>query len=569
MRRLARAGLAACPVIAIGAALAAGPAKGQVLPGKADPGRVFEQVPPPPAEPATAPLVVPETRPEVPPEGAEELRFRLVGITLEGNAALATADLRALYTDALGTEVSLADLYAIAARITAAYRAEGYILSQALIPAQRIEGGQATIRVVEGFVDRVIVDGDDPSGRIAAMGGLIAATRPLTAAALERHLLLIQDLSGVSVRSVLAPSATVLGAADLTLVVTRNPVEGFFSVDNRGSDTLGPFQIAVGLQINDPIGLDGEAGLTLFMTPADDELYFIRGRIHQPIGHDGLSLNLGASVNWTHPGADLAPFDNDGRSVALDFGLDYPLVRSRALSLNLSLGLDWRDTWSDFFVSTARTRVYDDHLRILRAGMRLVAVDGLGGRDTLSLKLEQGLDAFGASKAGALDLSRANGKPAFTVIGGDLHRTQPLTEDLALVTRARFQYAFDPLLASAEIGFGGNRFGSAFEPSEITGDSGLGGRLEAMWLWALDADEIDATVYGQTYGFVEGGAIWQRSSPATERRRDSLSSTGLGTRAQLDIGLFGGWEVAFPLHHPAASAEPGSARLFFQLGASF
>lgn len=565
-------GRSVCGIVlaVVGVAMTAAPALAQVLPGKADPGRVFEQLPSRPRTgPAETPLTIPEAQPESPPPGAENLRFHLSGIILEGNAALPTAELEALYAGVLDTDVSLADLYGIAARITAAYRAAGYIISQALIPAQRIEGGRATIRIVEGFIDQVTVDGEDPSGRILAMGRRIAATQPLTAAMLERYVLLIQDMAGVSVRSVLAPSPSVMGAADLTLIVTRDPVDGYVAVDNRGSGNLGPLQITTGLQLNNPLGLDGKAGLILFTAPVGEEFYFIQGNVVQPIGSDGLALNVSASLSRTHPGGDLAIFDNDGKSVSFDVGFDDPVVRSRALSVYLSFGFGWRDTKSDFFVSTAPTRIYDDHLRTLNAGLRLLATDDLGGRNALALKLERGLDAFGASDAGRLDLSRANGEPAFTTIGGDLSRHQPLGEDFSLVATARFQYAFDPLLAASEIGFGGSSFGSGFAPSEITGDAGLGGRLEAVWHWALSEEAIGAPVYGQSYGFMEGGMIWQRSSPATERRHDSLASTGVGARAQLDPGFSGGWELAFPIDRPAATAKPDSARLFFQLGASF
>lgn len=547
----------------------AGPAAAQELPPDADPGRIRERLQAPPPVRETAPLSLPEAGPEAPPAGAEAMRFHLTGLTLTGNQAIATDQLAPLYAETLGTEVSLADLYGIAAKITAAYRARGFILSQALIPAQRIDGGRATIRVVEGFVDQVTVEGEDPSGRIAAMAGEIAAIRPVTAEVLERYLLLIQDLAGVSARAVLAPSPTVGGAADLTLVVTRDSLQGSLSINNRGSRSLGPYQLTAAMQFNNLSWQDGRAGLTWFTAPAGDELYYAAVSLDQPLGHDGLTLNLSTAYSWTHPGGDLKRFDNDGQSKAIDIGLDFPLVRSRRLSLYVSLGATWRDSRSDFFVSTTPTAIYDDHLRVLRPGLRLQMRDDLGGNNTLAASLSQGFGVFGASGRGDTNLSRANGDPRFTSLSVQAGRTQSLGGNFALVARTSAQYSLDPLLASEEIGFGGTSFGSAFAPSAVTGDSGIGGRLEAAWSWNLPPPAPGFGLFGQSYGFFEGGRIWQRDPPPKERRHDALSAAGIGTRTQLDIGLTGGWELAFPLDHPADTAKPNSARLFFQLGASF
>ncbi len=83
---------------------------------------------------------------------------------------------------------------------------------------------------------------------------------PLTADVLERELLLASDLSGLHIRSVLTPSATVQGAADLTLIAERTPVDGYLSFDNRGSKYLGPYEIQAGVDFNDVFGTAGRLG---------------------------------------------------------------------------------------------------------------------------------------------------------------------------------------------------------------------------------------------------------------------------------------------------------------------
>lgn len=543
----------------------------QSLPSGAAPERIEDRIRPPPVvTPPVAPVTIPEITPQAAPSGADTVSFTLRAVDLVGNSVIADEALAPLFAPYLDRDVSLATLYEIAAAMTAAYREAGYVLSQAVVPAQEIVDGRVRLQVIEGYVDRVLVQGEDPSGRITAMAAEIAASRPLSNMVLERYLLLLQDLAGLSVRAILTASPDVPGAADLTLVLERDTLQGYVSIDNRGTPSLGPYQATTALTVNDFFGWDGRATLTLFTAPIEDELLYFMGRVEQPLGHDGMVLNLAASYSRTRPGAALKPFDNEGEARSYDIGLDQAIIRSRQLSLTAGLEFNWRDSTADFFARTSPSNLYDDHLRVLRANLDLSVVDGWSGTDTLSLTLSRGLDIAGASARGDSNLSRGNGNPQFTSLKGEFGRLQPVGTEFALSFRGVFQYAFDPLLASEEIGFGATGFGSAFDSSSISGDSGLGLRMEAIWYWALAAGDAGGLqVQGQSYGFADGGLIWQQDPSARERRHDSLSSVGLGSRLQVQPGVFGGWELAFPVVNPADTPKPDSGRLFFQLGASF
>lgn len=562
--------LAAGAVIMMGAQ-GIGLAAAQSLPPQADPGRVQERISPPPITPGGEQGIdIPAVSPEPAPAGAEQIRFTLSAVTLSGNSAMATEDLAPLYQAHVGQEVSLATLYEIAAAITNAYRARGYILSQALVPAQRIVEGRVNIVVVEGRIDRVTVQGDDSSGRIAAIAQQIADEAPLTGDTMERYLLLIQDLAGVKARAVLSPSQEVQGAADLTLVLERDPIDGFASIDNRGSATTGPYQATLGVNLNNGLGQDERLSLVVLTAPIDDELYYGQVKLEQPIGTEGTTVSLSVSKSLTTPGSTLAPFENEGDSISYEVALSHPLIRSRALTLNGEATLSWRDATSDFFTSTSPVRVYDDHLRVLRLGLSLDTQDESGGRTSAGVTVSQGLNVAGASEAGDSRLSRGNGDPQFTSIAGRVSHSLPFGGQFAVKASGQFQYAFDPLLASEEIGFGGTSSGSAFSSSIISGDSGIGGRVEVIWFWSVPPEgDFNLLVQGQTYTFIDGGAIWQMARPLGERAHDGISSTGLGTRFQLEDQVYGGWELAFPIDNPADEPKPRSARLFFQLGASF
>ena len=105
------------------------------IPGSAEPGQIERRFDQPP-------LALPETEslPSVPPQAPTGPTiggsFKLTAIKLDGVTVYAPATLRKLYADKIGKKVSFGDLQSVAARITERYRADGYLLSQAIIPDQ-------------------------------------------------------------------------------------------------------------------------------------------------------------------------------------------------------------------------------------------------------------------------------------------------------------------------------------------------------------------------------------------------------------------------------------------------
>jgi hemolysin activation/secretion protein len=182
--------------------------------------------------------VVPEIRTPAPaalPDALKAVRVRLKEVSIEGSAVL-MEQAWALANRYVGREITAAEIFELARELTALYRNAGYILSQVIVPPQTLSDGRLSLRVVEGYIANVRIEGDtEVSGKLAELGDKIKASRPLKAGDLERYLLLANDLPGVRVRAVLSPSPAGVGAADLTLVATVRKIDGSLSLDNYGS----------------------------------------------------------------------------------------------------------------------------------------------------------------------------------------------------------------------------------------------------------------------------------------------------------------------------------------------
>ena len=248
------------------------------IPGSTEPGRMEKRFELPSTPRREAPPVQKEPEQEIEPQPGPEILLTLASIKLEGVTVYTKTELQPLWQDFIGQEVSLVDLRTITTAITSKYRADGYILSRAIVPAQRISQGVVVLRILEGFIHRVLIEGQI-GGSASILEGYaqkLSKDRPLRATTLERYLLLIKDLPGVTAQSVLRRSPTQQGASDLVIVLRHKPFNVIGEFNNRGNSFVGPLQLIVGGQANSPLGLYEQVGFRFATTPqSTEELKFV------------------------------------------------------------------------------------------------------------------------------------------------------------------------------------------------------------------------------------------------------------------------------------------------------
>jgi hemolysin activation/secretion protein len=568
------AGCLRAVLLSLAIAGTASAALAQSVPPAVDPGVIQRRLEPAPApRPEPGPPVVPDMAPGVVPPEAETIRFTLEAIRLEGVTVYDEAELRPLWADLLGQEIALAAVFRLADAITVRYRNDGYILSRALVPPQAIEGGSVRVQIVEGHVDRVIVEGEPvPRAPLMAMAERIAAARPLRADVLERNLLLINELAGLVVDSVLRPSPDVPGAADLVLVTSLRRYQGDLGLSNRGNRFTGPLELSGGVQANGLLGRYDRTRLRGFVNPVSPNQLQVLALEHgQPLGSNGTQLGLFGSLVRTDPGG--LDDDVDGSSVSTSITLSHPILldRTQRLELRAELGLLNSDT--DINTTDPGTIAEDnakDRVRTLRLSGAWDVADRFAGITSLSGTLSQGLDILDASQAGEDDLSREAGAGEFTAFAMEASRLQSFTGGWSVLLTAKGQYAFDSLLVSETFDFGGETYGRAYDSSELTGDHGVAARAELRWGRLIGQPWL---VSVQPFLSADVGAIWNRDSD--EEGVDSsadAASVAAGVRFDFTEQVSGSVEVAQPLtRSPTIDRDDGKKRprVFFRLNATF
>ncbi|MDG2535997.1 ShlB/FhaC/HecB family hemolysin secretion/activation protein [Sphingomonas sp. HITSZ_GF] len=526
-----------------------------------NPGRIDERLRPADKAPDARSVDVPELpRQQTVPDSA--IQVRLTQVRFDGATAVPIDALNAIAAPYLNRDMPLAEVFKLAEEVTAEYRRRGFVLSRAVVGPQRIENGVLTLQVIEGHVGATRIEGN-AGGYAPYLNGYlsdVAAERPTSGATLTRALLLARDLQGVDVRAVLTPSPSELGAADLALVVDRKPIEGFVAVDNRGSRWLGPLQVYGGLSFNDTLGIGERISITAVSAPADKELGFLSATWDQPLTHSGLRMTVFGSYAATHPGDELRLLDLRGRSATYGLAFRYPFVRSRETNLFGRLVFTGRDSSSRNIVIDP---IFDDTTRTVQAELFGNYAAPWGGVLNVRASVTQGMDILGATKRIDLNKSRATATGQGTRVNAEVSFAYGVAGGLYFQASGAMQYSGDSLLASEEFGIGGEQYGRAYDPSEITGDKGVAGRAEFFYAASSKLGTV------QPYGFYEAGRVAQNKPLPGEPINASIESAGFGVRFSMPQGINGSLEYAKPLTRPVASRGDKDGRVFFSLGMSF
>jgi hemolysin activation/secretion protein len=192
----------------------------------------------------------------------------------------------------------------------------------------------------------------------------------------------------------------------------------------------------------------------------------------------------------------------------------------------------------------------------------------------VSAELSEGLPVLDATRRDDPLASRPGASNTFTKAVFTASRLQDLGRGFALLGAVSAQTAFGGrLLSSEQFALGGQQFGRGYDPSEITGDSGVAGKVELQKTLLVPA--FGPALPAQLFGFYDAGEVMsQVASSAGVPARESLASAGAGVRINLGHGLVSSLELAKPLTRAVAAevgheSDPKGVRAYFTLAAGF
>ncbi|WP_172330172.1 ShlB/FhaC/HecB family hemolysin secretion/activation protein [Mangrovicoccus sp. HB161399] len=538
----------AAPVAAVPAAAQTVSALDRAVAGQTT---ILERFAPPPRV-GQVDLAVQDQKARMPGPEAEKVRFRLASVGLAGARTVPADSLAPLWQDMIGTEISLADLYGLADRIDAAYRQAGYF-SATVVPVQDFRGGEVTLRVYEGYLQRVEVTSSIPGIdlRLRPYIDRLMAMNPIRIAEAERVLLLMADLGGLEINGTFLRPDTPTGGGVLELEVGQVRSSGMVGLDNLGTDEVGPLELSGTLVLNDMLGLFETTTLVAVTVPdSPEEMGLLQLSQDFPVGHDGMTAGYGLTYLAQQPGGDLEELDVEVETAIGSAYLAYPFLRRLDRSLTGRMEITLRNDDVDMLgMAQLRSRT-----RWATLGLRYDREFELGGYSA-GAEIGHGLDTA--------DL-RQEVPAGYRFLRLDLDANRSLSEHTLLRLRAAGQHAPQALPAAVQFALGGDPYGWAFDNGSLAGDSGAGAALElshgfATGIGALP--ELTATA------FADYGAVWSDDA-AAEQDGATLGSAGFGISGMLAGRATFQLVAAAPWQADDSLDDPGP-RLFFRVALPF
>lgn len=489
-----------------------------------DAGRLLQQTQPvSPALPATqAPprIVEPPVRPTVTlPEGVtvEVSSFRISGARSFPESTLAP-----LLQPWVGRRLDLRGLNEAAGAITRHYQAAGHLLTYAYLPAQRIEGGVVEVAVLEGRIEAVqVVTAQDVRLRdevVQAHVEPLAGQVPLLQADIERRLLLLNDIPGVTARAAFTPGASA-GSADVVVSVAEDePLALRAEVDNHGSRSTGEVRVGLGLRLADVFGRGDQFGARALVTQ--------RGRLlsghldaQMPLGGDGWRVGAHLSrLSYQLAGA-FAALGASGSANVVGVHARYPLVRSMDFNLGARAGFEHKRLADDIELTASRNPRRNDVFELAvsadgrdRWGATAASLVAYAGDLTFHDELRRQQDAAGL----------LTGR-AWRKLGAQLVRQQTLYGPLSLLLRVAGQASGGNLDSSEKLSLSGPGAVRAYAPGEAAVDQGALGSAELRYSLDYQGGNLVGAL------FVDHGRGLVNRRPLVAAGNEArLSGAGLG-----------------------------------------
>jgi len=442
-----------------------------------DAGSILQELPPLPTTPPSS--VAPDLTLEQDPANANEdsTPIAITRISIVGATLIDTAILQALVADAEGQSLTLAQLNALADRITHHYRAQGYILAKAIIPPQEIRDGVVTIAIVEARYGAVTLD-NRSQVRDSLLRDTLSPLRTGDAvrqSTLDRSLLLASDIPGVIIGATLRPGASV-GASDLAVDVDTSPaITGNATIDSYGNLYTGRARLSGTVNFINPLR-HGDV-LSLSALSSGEGLNY--ARIVYEIVLNGAGDRAGASYSALRYvlGDSLEPLDAHGDARVTSAWISHPFVRTRAFSLYGHIQYDRLELEDHIDVGAIQTdRTLQDWTLSLDGNARDLLLSG--GVTTWNLGWTHGRVNFDDAAAAGVDAATARTAGDFSKWSARLSRLQSLGLQSALYLSATGQWANSNLDSAEKMSAGGPYGVRAYDVGAVSGDSVYQGTLE-------------------------------------------------------------------------------------------
>ena len=385
-------------------------------------------------------------------------------------------------------QLSIGRLQEIANEVTRYYRNAGFILAQAFIPEQKVQNNTVVIRVMEGTLAAVKVEGNSLySANVLELPFEDILGAAVQKERLESALLYLTDYPGLNVFGVFKPGDEVGGTNLVLNVQEEERFEWALGGDNYGINTTGEWRAIAEGHWNNVSGVGDRLSAAVLQTfdPTDSTYGSLDYR--RPFMGPENSFGFGVSRNDYSIGQDFSTLDVEGTTDKAYINVQRSFARSR--NLNAYGLLEFNRQVAD--VDQDNSKVAEDNLSVAVLELGFDSIDTrFSGINQGNIWYSHGFDDFLGSmdKNGDGESLRINGNGnnvsgEFDKVRARVARLQAVTRNNSLLLRVEGQFTADTLTSLEQMSVGGPNSVRAYPVNEYLFDKAIFASAE----WIINA----------------------------------------------------------------------------------
>ena len=480
--------------------------------------------------------ILPQEKPTVIPEPdtkGEDIEIPVSQIEVTGSTVFTPEELQSITKSLEGKTVKLSQLRNIAKAITKKYLEQGYITSRAIVPQQEIQEGIVEIKVIEGSIADIQIEGNNRLRENFVRKRLELGTdAPVKVDSLEGQLQLLRSNQAIeNIEANLQP-APGEGASSLVVEIDEaNPWLMGGEINNYDTVATGAEKVSLTLGYRNLTG-NSDSLVGIFSQALSASSWSLDASYSLPVNAKDGKLQLRTNIDRNEiVGEEFEDLNLEGDSELYEISFRQPLTRTLREEFALSLGFSYQES-RDFFNG------------VLMPGRTIRTSTLKFGQDYTKRDIK-GVWAFRSQFNLGFDSSDENEEQpddVFVSWLGQAQRLQRINPDNLLIMQADLQFTPNDLSASERFVIGGPQSVRGYRQNARLGENGF--RLSVEDRITLIKNQRDTPLL-QIAPFADLGVVWGDSTEDTED--NFLAGIGLGLIAEPISGLSLRLDYAPPL----------------------
>ncbi|MCK9603973.1 MAG: hypothetical protein M0R66_06425 [Candidatus Omnitrophica bacterium] len=462
---------------------------------------------------------------------AEGPSFILKDVKVLGSTVFKPQDFRKIYEPYLGKKVTFRDMQAVTEKIEAKYKEKGYFTTTVYIPEQEIKDGVIEIRIAEGKMGELDIEGNKWfSSAFIEKFFHAKKNEILNIKSMARDILRLNKNPDLQVKAIISQGKEPQTSDIALKVEAKLPWHVGLLQDNRGSRLTGKYRSMFFIRSSNVSG----SGDTVFINSLYTGNSFGESVSYSiPVGTHGTKFGIDATYFKMKLGEEYKSFNIKGNTQIYSPRFSWELALAEDLEAYADLGMDIKSIKKEMDGNTTT----GDQLRTPYFAFNFSKIDP-AGQTTFSPKFNFGTSGFlGASSRNHPTSSRAGTGGFFFKYEQSLNRIQRMFLDSYVSIRTQLQVASHTLASSEQFQLGGADSVRGYPEGDYLADNG--GVLNIDWVfpmyiipkaWKLQGQEMPLRHQIEPVFFADiGGGKLKKVLPG-EKNDKFLAGIGGGLR---------------------------------------